>query len=80
MGMRQKKQQQRLSKDQRRVDRVLESYREMKRHLGRDDSRKVEHYMQAVRDVEQVIERMELWAANAQATSARGMGWRSTPP
>ena len=63
MGMRQKKQQQRLSKDQRRVDRVLESYREMKRHLGRDDSRKVEHYMQAVRDVEQVIERMELWAA-----------------
>ncbi len=58
----QKKQRQRLSKDQRRVDRVLESYREMKRQLGRDDSRKLEHYMQALRDVEKEIERMELWA------------------
>lgn len=57
----QKKQRQRLSKDQRRVDRVLESYREMKRQLGRDDSRKLEHYMQALRDVEKEIERMELW-------------------
>jgi len=59
----QKKQQQRLSKDQRRLDRVLESYREIKRQLGNDDSRKLEHYMQALRDVEKEIERMERWAA-----------------
>ena len=59
----QKKQQQRLSKDQRRLDRVLESYREIKRQLGNEDSRKLEHYMQALRDVEKEIERMERWAA-----------------
>jgi len=59
----QKKQQQRLSKDQRRLDRVLESYREIKRQLGNDDSRKLEYYMQALRDVEKEIERMERWAA-----------------
>jgi len=58
----QKKQRQRMSKDQRRVDRVLDSYREMKRQLGRNDSRKLEHYMQALRDVEKEIERMEFWA------------------
>jgi hypothetical protein len=58
----QKKQRQRMSKDQRRVDRVLDSYREMKRQLGRTDSRKLEHYMQALRDVEKEIERMEFWA------------------
>ena len=51
----------RLSRDQRRVDRVLDSYREIKRQLGRDDSRKLEHYMQALRDVEKDIERLETW-------------------
>ena len=56
------KQKQRLGKDQRRVDRVLESYHEMKRQLGRNDSQKLEHYMQALRDVEKEIERMESWA------------------
>jgi hypothetical protein len=35
----------------------------MKRQLGRDDSRKLEHYMQALRDVEKEIQRMERWAA-----------------
>jgi hypothetical protein len=57
----QKAQHRRLSKDQRRVDRVLDSYREIKRQLGRDDSQKLEHYMQALRDVEKDIERLELW-------------------
>lgn len=57
-----KKQRQRLGKDQRRVDRVLESYGEMKQQIGRDDSRKLEHYMHALREVEQEIERMERWA------------------
>ena len=57
-----KKQEQRLGKDKRRVDRVLESYHEMKRQLGRNDSRKLEHYMQSLRDVEKEIERMESWA------------------
>ena len=57
------KQQQRLNKDQRRIDRVLESYREMKRQLGYNDSQKLEHYMHALRDVEKEIERMERWAA-----------------
>ena len=56
------KQEQRLGKDKRRVDRVLESYHEMKRQLGRNDSQKLEHYMQALRDVEKEIERMESWA------------------
>ncbi len=55
-------QKERLSKEQRRVDRVLESYREIKRQLGRDDSQKLEHYMHALRDVEKEIERMERWA------------------
>ena len=57
----QKEQHNRLSRDQRRVDRVLDSYRDIKRQLGRDDSRKLEHYMQALRDVEKNIERLETW-------------------
>ena len=57
----QKKQQRRLSKDQRRLDRVLESHREIKRQLGNADSRKLEHYMHALRDVEKEIQRMERW-------------------
>jgi hypothetical protein len=59
----QKKQHRRLAKDKRRVDRVLASYREMKRKLGRDDSQKLEHYLHALRDVEKEIERMERWTA-----------------
>jgi hypothetical protein len=62
----QKKQYRRLNRDKRRVDRVLESYHEMKRELGRDDSRKLEHYMQALRDVEKEIERMERWTARSK--------------
>ncbi|MDG1806390.1 MAG: DUF1552 domain-containing protein [Pirellulaceae bacterium] len=62
----QKNQHRRLSRDQRRVDRVLESYREMKRKLGRNDSQNLEHYMQALRDVEKEIERMERWTATAK--------------
>ena len=50
-----------LSTDKRRLDRVLESYRDLKRKLGRDDSQKLEQYMQAMRDVEQEIQRMERW-------------------
>ena len=57
----QRAQHKRLSSDQRRVDRVLESYREIKRELGRDDSRKLEHYLHALRDVEKDIERLETW-------------------
>ena len=56
-------QQQRLNKDQRRIDRVLESYHEIKRQLGHNDSQKLENYMHALRDVEKEIERMERWAA-----------------
>ena len=41
-----------------------ESYREMKRKLGRDDSQKLERYMQALREVEREIERMERWTGN----------------
>ena len=52
-----------LSTDKRRLDRVLESYRDLKRKLGRDDSQKLEQYMQAMRDVEQEIQRMERWMA-----------------
>ena len=50
-----------LSTDKRRLDRVLESYGDLKRQLGRDDSQKLEQYMQAMRDVEQEIQRMERW-------------------
>ncbi|MDG2013273.1 MAG: DUF1552 domain-containing protein, partial [Pirellulaceae bacterium] len=57
----QAEQHRRLSGEQRRVDRVLDSYREIKRQLGRDDSRKLEHYLQALRDVEKDIERLETW-------------------
>jgi hypothetical protein len=52
-----------LSTDKRRLDRVLESYGDLKRQLGRDDSQKLEQYMQAMRDVEQEIQRMERWMA-----------------
>jgi hypothetical protein len=52
-----------LSTDKRRLDRVLESYGDFKRQLGRDDSQKLEQYMQAMRDVEQEIQRMERWMA-----------------
>ena len=34
----------------------------MKRQLGRNDFSKLEHYMQALRDVEKEIERMGFWA------------------
>jgi hypothetical protein len=54
-------QRRRLAADKRRVDRVLESYKNLKRELGREDSRKLEHYLEAVRDVEKEIERLELW-------------------
>ena len=57
----QQKQHRRLSKDQRRVDRVLESYRDLKQRLGSEDSQKLEHYMHALRDVEKDIERLEQW-------------------
>ncbi|MFT5498013.1 MAG: hypothetical protein ACI9TH_003421 [Kiritimatiellia bacterium] len=57
----QKKQHRRLSSHQRRVDRVLDSYRELKQRLGREDSQKLEHYMHALRDVEKDIERLERW-------------------
>ena len=60
----QKGQRSRLASDKRRLDRVLESYREMKRKLGRDDSQKLERYMQALREVEREIERMERWTGN----------------
>lgn len=53
----------RLATDKRRLDRVLESYGDLKRQLGRDDSQKLEQYMQAMRDVEQEIQRMERWMA-----------------
>jgi len=53
----------RLATDKRRLDCVLESYHETKRKLGRDDSQKLEQYMQALRDVEKEIERMERWAS-----------------
>ena len=52
-----------LVSDKHRLDHVLESYRDMKRQLGRDDSQKLEHYMQALREVEKEIERMERWVA-----------------
>jgi hypothetical protein len=58
-----KGQRSRLASDKRRLDRVLESYRDLKRKLGRDDSQKLEQYMQAMRDVEQEIQRMERWMA-----------------
>ena len=57
----------RLATDKRRLDRVLESYREMKRKLGRDDSQKLEQYVQALRDVEKEIERMERWTSTPKS-------------
>ena len=59
----QKGQRSRLASDKHRLDHVLESYHGLKRQLGRDDSQKLEQYMQAMRDVEQEIQRMERWMA-----------------
>ncbi len=56
-----KKQQQKLVADRQRVDLILESYRDLKRRLGRADSQKLTHYLDAVRDVEKDIDRLEKW-------------------
>jgi len=56
-----KKQQQKLAADRQRVDLILESYRDLKRRLGRADSQKLTHYLDAVRDVEKDIDRLEKW-------------------
>jgi len=59
----QKGQRRRLASDKHRLDHVLESYRELERQLGRDDSRKLEQYLHALRDVEKEIQRMQRWVA-----------------
>ncbi|MDG2013359.1 MAG: DUF1552 domain-containing protein [Pirellulaceae bacterium] len=59
----QKGQRSRLASDKHRLDHVLESYRGLKRDLGRDDSQKLDQYMQALREVEKEIQRMERWTA-----------------
>lgn len=55
------KQQRKLAADRQRVDLILESYRSLKRRLGRADSQKLTHYLDAVRDVEKNIDRLENW-------------------
>jgi hypothetical protein len=55
------KQAQRLAADRQRIDLVLESYKDLKRRLGRADSEKLTHYLDAVRDVEKDIDRLEKW-------------------
>ena len=57
----QKGQRSRLASDKHRLDHILESYHGLKRQLGRDDSQKLDQYMQALRDVEKEIQRMERW-------------------
>ena len=59
----QKGQRSRLASDKDRLDHILESYHGLKRQLGRVDSQKLDQYMQALRDVEKEIQRMERWAA-----------------
>ena len=59
----QKRQRSRLASDKHRLDHVLESYHGLKRQLGRDDSQKLDQYMQALRDVEKEIQRMQRWVA-----------------
>ena len=59
----QKDQRSRLASDKHRLDHVLESYHGLKRQLGRDDSQKLDQYIQALRDVEKEILRMERWLA-----------------
>ncbi len=59
----QKGQRSRLASDKYRLDHVLESYHGLKRQLGRDDSQKLDQYMQALRDVEKEIQRMQRWVA-----------------
>jgi len=59
----QKGQRSRLASDKHRLDHILESYHGLKRQLGRDDSQKLDQYMQAMRDVEKEIQRMQRWMA-----------------
>ena len=59
----QKGQRSRLASDKHRLDHVLESYHGLKRQLGRDDSQKLDQYMQALREVEKEIQRMQFWVA-----------------
>jgi len=59
----QKGQRSRLASDKHRLDHVLDSYHGLKRQLGRDDSQKLDQYMQALRDVEKEIQRMQRWVA-----------------
>jgi hypothetical protein len=55
------KQERKLVADRQRVDLVLESYKDLKRRLGRADSEKLTHYLDAVREVEKDIDRLERW-------------------
>ena len=59
----QKGQRSRLASDKHRLDHVLDSYHGLKRQLGRNDSQKLDQYMQALRDVEKEIQRMQRWVA-----------------
>ncbi len=59
----QKGQRSRLASDKHRLDHVLESYHGLKRQLGRNDSQKLDQYMQALRDGEKEIQRMQRWMA-----------------
>jgi hypothetical protein len=56
-----KTQQLKSAADRQRVDLILESCRDLKRRLGRADSQKLAHYLDAVRDVERDIDRLEKW-------------------
>jgi hypothetical protein len=66
----------RVATGQRLVDRVLESHRDLKRRLGKDDSRKLDHYLDSVRAVEKDIERMQAWSDKPKpAVSADGLSF-----
>lgn len=51
----------RISSGKRMVDQVLQSYKQMKKRMGKNDSRKMEQYFNTLNAVEKDILRMENW-------------------
>ncbi len=53
----------RLAGHKRLVDRVVDSYKSLRRNVGAEDSHQLDQYLDTLREVESEIERMQTWSA-----------------
>jgi hypothetical protein len=59
----------RLRQEKRLLDSVLEDAKSLQRKLGVVDQRKVDEYLQSIREVEEMLAREEVWAHTAKPTA-----------